>query len=70
MALLAPSAPLFLFRIVGALMFAAGLAVLLDSFARFAIQGLGTLAPIAPTQHLVVTGLYRYVGNPMYVAVL
>ena len=36
---------------------------------RFALQGLGTPAPIAPPQHLVVTGLYRYVRNPMYVAV-
>src|SRR6266850_1985833 len=64
--------PLFGFsslRVVGGLMMAAGLPVLLDSFARFAIQGLGTPAPIAPPQHLVVTGLYRYVRNPMYVAV-
>ena len=59
----------FPFRIIGALMLAAGLPVLLDSFARFAIQGLGTPAPVAPPQHLVVTGLYRYVRNPMYVAV-
>ena len=50
-------------------MIAAGLPVLLDSFGRFAIQGLGTPAPIAPPQHLVVTGLYRYVRNPIYVAV-
>jgi protein-S-isoprenylcysteine O-methyltransferase Ste14 len=50
-------------------MIAAGLPVLLDSFARFAIQGLGTPAPVAPPQHLVVTGLYRHVRNPMYVAV-
>jgi protein-S-isoprenylcysteine O-methyltransferase Ste14 len=49
---------------------AAGLSVLLDSFARFALQGLGTPAPIFPTQHLVVSGLFRYVRNPMYVAVL
>src|SRR6266852_6438108 len=64
--------PLFGFsslRILGGLMIAAGLPVLLDSFARFAIQGLGTPAPVAPPQHLVVTGLYRYVRNPMYVAV-
>ena len=50
-------------------MIMAGLPVLLDSFARFAIQGIGTPAPVAPPQHLVVTGLYRYVRNPMYVAV-
>ena len=56
-------------RVVGGLMMAAGLPVLLDSFARFAIQGLGTPAPVAPPQHLVVTGLYRYVRNPIYVAV-
>lgn len=43
--------------------------MLLDSFLRFALQGLGTPAPILPTKHLVVTGLYRYVRNPMYVGV-
>src|SRR5258706_4656829 len=59
----------FPFRVIGGLLIALGLPVLLDSFARFAIQGLGTPAPIAPPQHLVVTGLYRYVRNPMYVAV-
>ena len=59
----------FLFRVTGALMIAAGLPVLLDSFARFAIQGMGTPAPVAPPQHLVVTGLYRWMRNPMYVAV-
>ena len=58
------------FRVIGAIMVVAGFPVLLDSFARFAIQGLGTPAPVAPPQHLVVTGLYRYVRNPMYVAVL
>jgi protein-S-isoprenylcysteine O-methyltransferase Ste14 len=49
-------------------MMVAGLPVLLDSFARFALQGLGTPAPVAPPAHLVVTGLYRYVRNPMYVS--
>src|SRR3984893_7128510 len=48
-------------RAVGILLIVAGLPGLVDSFARFALQGLGTPAPIAPTQNLVVTGLYRYV---------
>jgi protein-S-isoprenylcysteine O-methyltransferase Ste14 len=51
-------------------MILAGLPVLLDSFARFAVEGLGTPAPVFPASHLVVTGWYRYVRNPMYVAVL
>ena len=59
-----------LIRIVGVLLVAMGLPVLLDSFARFALQGRGTPAPIFPTQHLVVSGLFRYVRNPMYVAVV
>ena len=56
-------------RWLGVLLIVAGVPVLLDSFARFAIKGLGTPAPVFPTRHLVVSGLYRYVRNPMYVAV-
>ena len=57
-------------RFGGAILILIGVAILLDSFARFALQGLGTPAPVFPTRHLVVTGLYRYVRNPMYVAVV
>jgi protein-S-isoprenylcysteine O-methyltransferase Ste14 len=57
-------------RVGGVWLIAAGLPVLLDSFTRFALNGLGTPAPILPTRHLVVTGLYRYVRNPMYIAVV
>lgn len=57
-------------RFAGGILLAVGAIGLLDSFGRFAIQGVGTPAPVFPTQHLVVTGLYRYVRNPMYVAVV
>jgi protein-S-isoprenylcysteine O-methyltransferase Ste14 len=58
------------FRFVGGALLGLGAVGLLDSFGRFAIQGIGTPAPVFPTRHLVVTGLYRYVRNPMYVAVV
>jgi len=57
-------------RGVGAIMILAGVPGLIDAFARFALQGLGTPAPVAPTRNLVVSGLYRYVRNPIYVAVV
>jgi protein-S-isoprenylcysteine O-methyltransferase Ste14 len=57
-------------RVAGIALIVAGLPGLLDSFRRFAVEGFGTPAPIAPPEQLVVTGLYRYVRNPMYVAVL
>jgi len=57
-------------RVTGAVLTAAGAAVLLGAFAQFAVQGRGTPAPPAPTEQLVVRGLYRYVRNPMYLAVL
>ncbi|GGO64105.1 methyltransferase family protein [Nonomuraea cavernae] len=57
-------------RVLGTLLVVAGLAVLVHAFARFVVEGLGTPVPIAPPERLVVGGLYRYVRNPMYVAVL
>jgi len=47
-----------------------GAAALLHAFGRFVLEGLGTPAPVAPPERLVVGGLYRNVRNPMYVAVL
>jgi len=57
-------------RLLGALLIAAGVAVLATTFVRFVVEGFGTPAPVAPTSELVVGGLYRYVRNPMYLAVV
>jgi protein-S-isoprenylcysteine O-methyltransferase Ste14 len=54
--------------VLGAVLLAAGLVVLVRAFVRFVVEGVGTPAPVAPTEHLVVGGLYRHVRNPMYLA--
>jgi protein-S-isoprenylcysteine O-methyltransferase Ste14 len=56
-----------LIQILGVALAAAGLVVLIRAFVRFAVEGRGTPAPIAPTAKLIVSGEYRYVRNPMYV---
>src|SRR5688572_14466800 len=44
-----------------------GAAIMLKCVWDFAWTGRGTPAPWDPPRRLVVTGLYRYVRNPMYV---
>lgn len=56
-------------RLVGAFLVLVGLVPLVLAFARFARAG-GTPAPVAPTEHLVVSGPNRWVRNPMYVGVV
>ncbi|RWL49815.1 MAG: isoprenylcysteine carboxylmethyltransferase family protein [Mesorhizobium sp.] len=58
------------FAAAGSILVVVATAILLHAFARFALEGLGTPAPVAPTEKLVVGGIYRHVRNPMYLAVL
>lgn len=54
---------------VGIIVTAAGAAIYLRCAWEFAVRGLGTPAPIAPTKFLVTTALHRHVRNPMYIGV-
>ena len=65
-----PDDPIALVDVLGAVLVLGGAAVMLHSFVAFAWQGRGTPAPAAPTELLVVSGAYRFVRNPMYVAVV
>ena len=56
-------------EVLGVGLIALGLAAVIACFARFVTEGSGTPAPVAPTEALVVGGLYRHVRNPMYLAV-
>jgi protein-S-isoprenylcysteine O-methyltransferase Ste14 len=57
-------------RVLGVILLVAGLIVLVQAFVRFVVEGFGTPAPVAAPDRLVVGGLYRYVRNPMYVAII
>jgi len=55
---------------VGLVLVGFGLFFLLWCVKDFFRSGKGTLAPWDPPRHLVIVGLYRFVRNPMYLAVL
>jgi len=59
-----------LVTITGCLIISSGLLILILTISRFATIGRGTLAPWSPTKKLVISGLYRYVRNPMIIGVL
>jgi protein-S-isoprenylcysteine O-methyltransferase Ste14 len=54
---------------VGVVVIVLGAAIYFRCAWEFAVRGLGTPAPIAPTKFLVTTALHRYVRNPMYIGV-
>ena len=53
----------------GGLVLAVGAGIYFRCAWEFAVRGLGTPAPIAPTKYLITTALHRYVRNPMYIGV-
>ncbi|MGC4035157.1 MAG: isoprenylcysteine carboxylmethyltransferase family protein [Chitinophagaceae bacterium] len=54
---------------LGELLLITGLVIMVSCIMNFAIKGKGTLSPADPTKELVVTGLYKYSRNPMYIGV-
>jgi len=63
---LSPQNPLHL---TGLLLMALGAGLLGTCIWEFARRGRGTLSPADSPRQLVVSGLYRYVRNPMYLSV-
>src|SRR5215217_9208859 len=58
------------FQYLAIFIFAAGVAILLYCISLFAVKGKGTLSPADPTKKLVVSGLYKFSRNPMYIGVM
>jgi protein-S-isoprenylcysteine O-methyltransferase Ste14 len=56
--------------LLGVILIVTGLTVMVLTISSFIRIGKGTLAPWSPTKKLVITGLYRYVRNPMILGVL
>ncbi len=57
-------------HIIGTIIFMIGFLIMLWCIISFAVKGRGTLSPIDPTKKLVISGLYCFSRNPMYVGVI
>jgi protein-S-isoprenylcysteine O-methyltransferase Ste14 len=56
--------------VLGSALLAVAIVVLIRNFIRFVVEGRGTPSPVLQTERLVVGGDYRFVRNPMYLAVI
>lgn len=63
-------APSLILRVIGGLIFIAGIVLLISTIRMFILIGNGTIMPWDPTRKLIVAGLYQYVRNPMILSVL
>ncbi len=61
--------PLKFYHYSGGIVFVTGFITMLTCIISFAVQGRGTLSPADPTKKLVITGLYKFSRNPMYIGV-
>ena len=64
---ISPTPPLGIPQVLAILIAGLGLYMIVWVSTAFVRQGKGTPIPIDPPTRLVITGLYRYVRNPMYV---
>jgi protein-S-isoprenylcysteine O-methyltransferase Ste14 len=59
-----------IFRWLAVPLWIAGVGIVLWCAWAFTVRGLGTPSPTDPPRKLVVSGLYRFVRNPIYLGVL
>lgn len=62
--------PFNLYQYAGIIISVTGFIILIKCIIGFAVKGKGTLSPFDPTKELVISGLYRYSRNPMYLGVM
>ena len=58
------------FQYIAIFILAAGIAILFYCIGLFIVKGKGTLSLADPTKKLVVSGLYKFSRNPMYIGVM
>ena len=57
-------------QFAGLFLFVTGFVIMTWCIVSFAVKGRGTLSPLDPTKKLVVSGLYKFSRNPMYIGVM